>query len=104
MEFRKQGLYQALGVVGYISLIATLMQNIERMLGRIEDSFLAPIAFLTLFSTSALICGLIVFYNPYKLFFDGKKKEAIEIVLSTAISLFVILVLLFSVIILGSWA
>lgn len=101
MEFRKEGFYQSLGVVGYISLIATLMQNIERTLGRVEDSFLAPIAFLTLFSTSALTCGLIVFYKPYKLFFDGKKKEAIDIVLSTAISLFIILILIFTFIIIS---
>jgi len=36
-----------------------------------------------LFSVSALICGLLVFYHPYQLLFSGKKKEAADLVLLT---------------------
>ncbi len=100
MEFRKQGIYQALGVVGYVSFVATVMENVEKIFGRVESSFLAPVTFLTLFSTSALICGLIVFYKPYRLFSDNKKREAIEVVVSTAISLFAAVILLFTFLIL----
>lgn len=79
----KRGFFQALGVALYCSLVGIFMWNAERLMPG-KPSFLAPIAFLTLFCTSALICALIVFYKPYKLFFDGKKKEAIETVFWTA--------------------
>ncbi len=101
MTFNKQGLYQSLGIVGYVSLVAGIMWNIEKVLGQTADSYFAPVTFITLFSTSALICGLIVFYKPYTLFLAGKKKEAIDVVVSTAISLFAILVLLFTILFLS---
>lgn len=99
MKINKTGFLQALGVTAYCSLIAFIIWNGERIFGEME-SYFGPVAFLTLFSTSVLTCGLIVFYKPYKLFFDGKKKEAIDVVLSTVISLFAILVVLFAVLLL----
>lgn len=98
MKINKIGVLQALGVTAYCSLIALIMWNGEKIFGE-TDSYLGPLSFLVLFSTSALTCGLIVFYKPYKLFFEGKKKEAIEVILSTVISLFAILLGLFFVVI-----
>jgi len=89
----KQGFLQAIGIVLYCTLVATFMWNIEKvMVGK--PPFFAPIAFLTLLCTSALTCALIVFYKPYKLFFEGKKKEAVDAVVSTAGFLFVFVVIL----------
>jgi len=68
----------------------------DEIFGRV-DSFIGPIAVLVMLSVSALICGLIVFYRPYKLFFANKKEEAVNVVVSTAISLFVILLILFGI-------
>lgn len=87
----KQGFLQALGVVLYCTVVGYFMWNIESIFGKVE-TFFAPVAFLSLFSVSALSCGLIVFYKPYKLFFDGKKKAAIDTVVATAafLALFVI--------------
>lgn len=90
----KQGIKQALGVSLYCGLIGTVMQNGSKIFGQ-KDNFITPIFALTLFCVSALICLLIVFKKPYELFFDGKKKEAINVVVYTAASLFVILILLF---------
>lgn len=92
----KLGILQALFVLGYISLVGLVLFNAEKIFGKM-NSLVGPITFLTMFSVSALICGLLVFYKPYKLFFDGKKNEAVEVVLATAISLFVILLALFGV-------
>lgn len=89
-----KGLAQALGLSLYCAAVGTFMFNIEKIMGSGPDSFFAPVAFLLLFSASALICGLIVFYHPYNLFFvKNKKKEAIDLVVSTTAWLFGFLVL-----------
>jgi uncharacterized membrane protein YesL len=92
----KQGFLQALGITAYCVIVSLVMSNGEKIFGQMKNPF-APAAFLIMFSVSALICGLIVFYKPYKLFFDGKKKEAVDIVVATAISLFVSLIIFFGV-------
>ncbi len=97
MNPKKLGFFQALGVAVYCTLVGLFMWNAENIFGK-TDTFFIPIALLTLFSTSALICGLIVFYKPYKLFFAGKKTEAINIVLSTAGFLVIFVFLLFATI------
>lgn len=94
MKVNKIGFLQAAGVTAYCSLIATIMFNGEKIFGKM-GTLLGPLTFLTLFSTSVLVCGLIVFYHPYKLFFSGKKKEAIDTVFSTAVSLFCFLIAFF---------
>lgn len=78
----KTGFLQALGVSFYCFLVGTFMWNAGKFFGN-KPNFPIPVAILTLFSTSALICALIVFYEPYKLFFAGKKKEALDIVIYT---------------------
>ena len=86
--FNKQGFLQALGVFIYCSLIGLFMGSAESIFGKI-DIPLGPILLLLIFSTSALICGVLVLYKPYKVFVEGKKKEALTIVISTSVWLFV---------------
>lgn len=84
-----RALYQALGVAAYCSAIGFFVYNGENIFGKVDKpTFLAPIAFLMLFSVSALICALIVFYEPYKLFIAKKGKEAVDLVVQTAAWLF----------------
>jgi hypothetical protein len=90
----KQGIKQSLGISLYCATIGSVMSNADTFFGK-QDTFMTPILVLTMFSVSVLICALIVFKKPYELFFDGKKKEAINVVVYTAESLFVILILLF---------
>jgi len=97
----KTGLLQAFGVSLYCGLIGTVMQNGSKLFGE-KDNFMTPIFILTMFSVSVLTCALIVFKKPYELFFDGKKKEAINVVVYTAISLLVVVVILFASMILLS--
>ncbi|OGM31141.1 hypothetical protein A2803_01550 [Candidatus Woesebacteria bacterium RIFCSPHIGHO2_01_FULL_44_21] len=85
---RIKGLYQALGVTAYISLIGFFMINGEKIFGN-APNYIGPVVGLLLFSVSVLICGLIVFYQPYNLFFiANKKKEAIDLVVQTTAWLF----------------
>lgn len=86
----KQGFYQALGVAVYITLVGVFISNANSIFPKLNN-FFGPVIFLLLFSTSAMICGLIVFYKPYKLFFAGKKKEAVSSVIYTALYLFLFL-------------
>ena len=86
------GLTQASGVALYCSLVGLLIFKGNEIFGG-GPNYFGPVAFLLLFSVSAMICGLIVFYKPYQLFFDGKKKEAMDLVLSTAGWLFAYFVL-----------
>lgn len=88
----KQGFLQALGVAAYCFLVGIFMWNANHLFGPMTG-LLGPVLALMLFSTSALICGLIVFYKPYKLFFSGKKKEAVTVVVSTAAWLFTFVVI-----------
>ena len=92
----KLGILQALFITFYCSLVGLVMWKGNEIFGRV-DSLIGPIAVLVMLSVSALICGLIVFYRPYKLFFANKKEEAVNVVVSTAISLFVILLILFGI-------
>ena len=73
---------QATLVLGYVVLFTMLITNGERLFPRINQTF-APMMFLTLFCFSVLLCGLMVFYKPYMLFVDKKRKEAAELVLAT---------------------
>lgn len=89
--FKKEGLYQAMGVTIYCSLVGLIFWRGEKWIG--QPGYAGPVMVLILFVVSALICALIVFYKPYNLFFKDKKRSAIDLVLSTTAWLFVILIL-----------
>lgn len=93
----KQGLIQAIGVTIYCGLVGFVINNGEKVFGQMKSP-IGPIAFLTMFAVSVLACGLLVFKKPYELFFVGKKTEALNVVVYTAVSLFVILLILFGII------
>jgi hypothetical protein len=69
------GFSQAFGVALYCTTIGLLMFNAEEIFDNVEPSQFIPVMMLLLFSFSALICGLLVFYKPYLLFFEGKKRQ-----------------------------
>lgn len=94
MKINKDGFFQAFGVFVYCTLIGLFMGNANSLFGDLGLPF-GPILILLLFSTSALVCAAIVFYKPYKVFVDGKKKEALDIVISTAVWLAIFLLFFF---------
>ena len=80
-------LLQAVGLISYIALVAFVMQNAESFLDGTSE-FLRAILFLTLFSTSALICGSITLgYPGYVLWKTKDAGRAMEIVAYTALFL-----------------
>jgi hypothetical protein len=82
MKPKAAGALQALGLVAYVILIASVMRAIgsaqpEHALGPV----LGPALFLLIFSASALICGAITLGYPLILFFrEEKKREAFGVV------------------------
>jgi hypothetical protein len=94
----KQGLLQALGITAYISLIGFFIGSGDKIVGNIGLPF-APVFVLLLLSVSVLICAVLVLYKPYKFFIDGKKKEALSMVISTAVWLSIFLVIFLGVIV-----
>lgn len=74
---------QALGVVGYCALVGMLFWKGQELFGKM-DQYWGPVLFLLIFSVSALVCGLLVFYQPYRLFMlEKKREEAAKLVLYT---------------------
>lgn len=80
----KQSLACAGGAALYITLVATVMRNADRLFGGPgPDSPLAPVAVLSLLVVSAATMGLLVFGKPVMLYIDGKKREAVTMVTYT---------------------
>lgn len=84
----KWSFVHALGILVYIVIVATIMNNGDRLFGH-EDNFVTPIAFLLLFTLSAIVVGLLGLAKPIMLYLDGKKKEAVTMISLTAGWLFV---------------
>jgi len=72
----------------YIVAVAYLMQNGEKVFGKM-DNFWGPVAFLLLFVLSAAVVGWLVLGKPLIWYLNGKKTEAIDLFKYTIMWLFV---------------
>ena len=92
----KQSLTYAAGAVLYVAAVATIMQNVQRILGPGPDdkNVFAPMLFLLLLVVSAATMGMLIFGKPVMLYLDGKKREAVTMVTYTIGSLAAFIVLL----------
>jgi hypothetical protein len=88
----------ALGTIAYVSVIATLMQNGEKIFGKMDNTT-GPIAFLTMFVLSTAVTGSLVLGKPILLYLNNQKTEAIKMFIFTLcwLALAVIILLLSSV-------
>lgn len=77
-----RSLLNSLGVVVYILIVVTVMQNANRFFGE-EDTIIAVMGFLLLFSVSAAVVGSLVFGYPVVLFMGGQKREGIMAAIAT---------------------
>lgn len=76
-ELSKQGSLNAVAAFVYILAVVLVLSSLERLMGEREDGFLAPVAFLSLFTLSAAVMASLFFGKPAMLYVDGKKKEAL---------------------------
>jgi len=94
----QRSLLNALGTIAYVTIVATIMQNGEKIFGNM-DKTAAPIAFLTLFVLSASVTGGLVLGKPVLMYLNNQKSEAINLFIYTLcwLALAVIILLLISV-------
>jgi predicted transglutaminase-like protease len=89
--------FQALGLVLYCGLVALLLWKGNTIFVKVPN-YLGPFLFLTIFSTSALICALITLTYPIKLYLktsDVKKPLQIIIYMSLYLLIFILAILSF---------
>lgn len=87
----KNPVLNALGASAYIVFIVEVMSLVTRTIPKpANDTILAPIAILSIFTLSAATMGYIFCYTPGRLYFEGHKKEAVQLFLKTVGSFAVI--------------
>ena len=99
MKAFKRSLPYSAGAALYIALVATFMQNAEKIFDSADkpDGVLAPISFLLVFVVSAATMGMLVFGKPLMLYLDGQKREGVMTAVCTIAQLAAYTVLLFVV-------
>jgi hypothetical protein len=93
----KNPLINGFGASVYIFSLVAFLSWAEKAAPR-EDTWLAPVIFLSLFTLSAAVMGYLFCYQPATLFLDGKKKQAMRLFLQTILvfaSITIVLVALF---------
>jgi hypothetical protein len=85
----------ALGTFVYVSAVGLFMANASRILGE-RDTTLTPVAVLLLLVFSAALTGSLVFGQPLLWYIDGKKREAVQLLVWTMAWLLALLVLVFA--------
>lgn len=66
----------------YIVILVLVMNWGTKLVSK-EDSLLAPVAMISLFTLSAAVMAYLFCYTPLTLFLDGKKKQAVKFFLHT---------------------
>jgi len=78
----KNPLYNALAALGYIVLIVSGITYMPAIQTNVNE-FIMPIVMLSLLTLSVAVMAYIFGYQPFVLFLDGKKKEAVSLFLKT---------------------
>jgi len=89
-------LLHAAGVTIYICLVAVIMQNSQKIFGKM-DNYSGPVAFLLLFVLSAAITGGLTLGRSILWYLDGRKKEALQLFFYILGWLFLFLLLAFGI-------
>ena len=79
----KNPILNAIGASTYIFLVASVIRFISQTQGNKPDTFFAPVAFLSLLTLSVVLMAYLFFYQPLQLFIEGKKKEAVRLLIQT---------------------
>lgn len=78
----------------YISAVAFLMSNGEKLFGK-NNSVFSGIAILMLFVISAAVMGFTILGRPLMMYLDGSKKEALKLFYLTIVWLILIAAIIF---------
>jgi len=79
----------------YVSGVALLMTNAQKLFGNKADNVFDGIAILLLLVISATIMGFLVLGRPLMMYLDGAKKEALKLFYFTVLWLILIAAIVF---------
>lgn len=95
----KNPILNAIAAFVYIIIVVTIITMGQKFAGP-KDSAFTPVAVLSLLTLSAAFMAYDFFYQPFQLYFDDKKKQALDLVVKTigafAVITVIILFLVFS--------
>ena len=93
----KIAVLNALATAGYVAAVASFMFYVPQAIGlnNKKDNVLMPFVMLLLLVLSAAITGSLVIGRPILWYMDGKKKEAVTLLIATIAALFVITLVTF---------
>lgn len=83
----------ALVAFGYIVLVVLVMGWGGKLHQFADNTLLAPLLAISVFTLSAGVMACIFCYQPIQLYFEGKKKQAVDLFLKTVGSFGVITIL-----------
>ncbi len=87
--------FATLYISGVVSVITYFEGNTPEGAG---DFFLLPIAFLSMFTLSAAVMGYLFLGQPFMLYNDGKKAEAVKFFFSTVVTFAAITLVLLGIV------
>ena len=79
----KNPILNALSATCYIILIVSIINFLSKNITEEPKSVVAPIIFLSMLSLSAAVMGFVFLAQPLMLYLDGKKKQAVELIIKT---------------------
>lgn len=88
----KNPFLNALAATAYITFVGVFMNWGTRVAPK-HDSWLTPIAVISLFTLSAAVMGYVFLYQPGLMVLDGKKKQGVTLFLQT-VAVFAVLTML----------
>jgi hypothetical protein len=78
----KSPILNALVATAYIVVLVVVMTFGSRMVPH-PNAIVMPVVMISLFTLSAAVMGYVFCYTPIQLYFDGKKKQAVNLFLHT---------------------
>ena len=94
----RRAFIDSFGTFFYIVLVVSLIFSMQAFSAQ-KDNIIIPVAMLLLFVSSAAITGFLVFGKPVMLYIDGKKKEAVSLLVYTIALLVLLTAVAFTVLI-----
>ncbi len=82
VHMTKNPFLNAIAAIAYIVTIGLVMNTGIRYAPK-EDTIMAPIAMISLFTFSAAVMGYLFCLQPAQLYFEGKKKAGLNLFLQT---------------------
>ncbi|MDD3999186.1 MAG: hypothetical protein PHR98_03765 [Candidatus Shapirobacteria bacterium] len=79
----KNPIVNALGASIYIILVVVVMTFVTEPMKNKSDTFFAPIMMLFVLTLSVTVMAYLFFYQPFILYFDNKKKDALDLFIKT---------------------